>query len=98
MYLSLTLIYTGLSVAANALWGADNGIGFDPKYNEKIVDVFQRLHRKKQYGGRDIGLAIVKKSVETHNGILVATGELAKVACFDMYMPVSNNHNGPPSK
>ncbi|NID13467.1 CheR family methyltransferase [Fibrivirga algicola] len=66
---------------------ADNGIGFDPKYDEKIFDVFQRLHRKEQYDGTGIGLAIVKKIVENHNGIIVATGELTKGARFDMYLP-----------
>ncbi|WP_375445932.1 CheR family methyltransferase [uncultured Fibrella sp.] len=67
----------------------DNGIGFDPKYNEKIFDVFQRLHRKEQYDGTGIGLAIVKKIVENHNGLIVATGELTKGARFDMYIPAS---------
>lgn len=65
----------------------DNGIGFDPIYSEKIFDVFQRLHRKEQYNGTGIGLAIVKKIIENHNGVVTATGELNKGARFDMYIP-----------
>ncbi len=65
----------------------DNGIGFDPIYSEKIFDVFQRLHSKEQYNGTGIGLAIVKKIIENHNGVITATGELMKGARFDMYIP-----------
>ncbi len=68
---------------------SDNGIGFDQKYNEKIFDVFQRLHRKEQYDGTGIGLSIVKKIVENHNGLILATGELTKGARFDVYIPTT---------
>lgn len=66
---------------------ADNGIGFDSKYNDKIFDVFQRLHRKEQYDGTGIGLSIVKKIVENHNGFIIVTSELDKGARFDIYIP-----------
>jgi signal transduction histidine kinase len=65
----------------------DNGIGFDPQYNEKIFGVFQKLHDRDAYEGTGIGLAIVKKIVETHNGVVTATGELMKGARFDIYIP-----------
>jgi light-regulated signal transduction histidine kinase (bacteriophytochrome) len=67
----------------------DNGIGFEPHFNERIFEVFQRLHSKEEYPGTGIGLAIVKKIVENHNGIIIATGKLGQGASFDMYIPAN---------
>jgi len=66
---------------------SDNGIGFDSRYSEKIFEVFQRLHSKAEYAGTGIGLAIVKKIVDNHNGLIIASGELDKGATFDIYIP-----------
>jgi PAS domain S-box-containing protein len=66
---------------------SDNGIGFDQQYNKKIFEVFQRLHGREQYNGTGIGLAIVKKIVENHNGIITAKGEINNGATFDIYIP-----------
>lgn len=66
----------------------DNGIGFEQQYSAKIFEVFQRLHGKLEYTGTGIGLAIVKKIVDNHNGIITATGELNKGAAFDIYIPI----------
>ncbi len=66
---------------------ADNGIGFDPQYKDQIFEVFQRLHEREAYPGTGIGLAIVKKIVQNHNGIITATSESGKGATFDIYIP-----------
>lgn len=65
----------------------DNGIGFDPQYNERIFEVFQRLNSKEDYKGTGMGLAICKRIVENHKGIITATGRLNKGARFDIYIP-----------
>lgn len=67
----------------------DNGIGFAPQYNERIFEVFQRLHGQEEYKGTGMGLAICKRIVENHNGIITATGKLNKGARFDIYIPVT---------
>jgi PAS domain S-box-containing protein len=67
----------------------DNGIGFEKQYSQKIFEVFQRLHRKEAYEGTGIGLSIVKKIVENHNGIITATSDLGNGAQFDIYIPAT---------
>lgn len=66
---------------------SDNGIGFNPEYKERIFEIFQRLHGKDEYPGTGIGLSIVQKIVENHNGIITANSELGKGATFDIYIP-----------
>lgn len=66
----------------------DNGIGFNGESNDIIFVIFQRLHHIDKYSGTGIGLAIVKKIVENHNGIIAASGELNKGAVFNIYIPI----------
>jgi len=65
----------------------DNGIGFDKQYSKRIFEVFQRLHTQEKYKGSGIGLAICKRIVENHKGIITATGKLNGGARFDIYLP-----------
>jgi two-component system CheB/CheR fusion protein len=70
---------------------SDNGIGFEPEYKDRIFEVFQKLHSREEYEGTGIGLAIVKKIVENHNGIVTATSQLDQGTTFDIYIPVTKD-------
>jgi len=65
----------------------DNGIGFDKKYQEKIFEIFQRLHGKTEFTGTGLGLSICKKIVQSHNGAIKAKGKIDKGAEFTVYLP-----------
>lgn len=66
---------------------SDNGIGFDQLFNEKIFGLFQALHTK-PVKSTGIGLTIVKRIVENHNGFIKAEGVLDQGAKFDIYIPL----------
>ena len=66
---------------------SDNGIGFATQYQKRIFELFQRLHTNKEYPGTGIGLAIVKKIVENHQGYISAESPDGKGAIFTIYLP-----------
>jgi PAS domain S-box-containing protein len=65
----------------------DNGIGFDPKYAERIFAPFQRLHGRHDYEGTGIGLAIVRRIVERHRGTVSAQARPGEGATFIVRLP-----------
>lgn len=67
---------------------ADEGIGFDEQYSERIFTIFQRLHDRTVYEGNGIGLAICKRIVENHDGRIWAESELGKGARFTLILPI----------
>lgn len=67
---------------------SDNGIGFDDQFKETIFILFHRLHSKDKYEGTGIGLAITKKIIEKHNGIITASGVEGEGATFEIILPV----------
>ena len=71
---------------------ADNGIGFDAKYAGKIFDLFQRLHRKGEYEGTGIGLAICRKVLQNHGGYITAEGQPGAGAAFYLYFPLTTHY------
>ncbi len=66
---------------------ADNGIGFDPKYTDRIFQVFQRLHAVGRYPGNGIGLAVCRRIIEHHGGRLWAESQEGEGAKFFFTLP-----------
>jgi len=69
---------------------ADNGIGFDSAYAERIFEVFQRLHAASKYQGTGIGLAICRKIMQAHGGHITAEGTPGQGAVFHIYLPLNS--------
>jgi signal transduction histidine kinase len=69
----------------------DNGIGFDAKYKDQIFELFQRLHPGHQFTGTGIGLSIVKRIVDRHQGFIDASSEPGKGSCFCVWLPCGQN-------
>jgi PAS domain S-box-containing protein len=70
-------------------WVKDNGVGFDPKYQDRIFGIFQRLHRAEDYPGTGVGLALVQKAVHRMGGSIRAEGKPGEGAVFFLEIPKS---------
>ena len=66
---------------------SDTGVGFQDKYKEIIFEIFRRLNDNNLYSGTGIGLTIVHKIIENHNGFIFASGKEGYGATFDLYLP-----------
>ena len=66
----------------------DNGAGFDMAYKNKLFHIFERLHSKDEFDGSGVGLVIVKRIMERHNGKVSIEGEPNKGACVKLYFPI----------
>ena len=75
---------------------SDNGIGFDEKHIDRIFKVFQRLHCRLEYSGTGIGLAVARKIVERHGGVITASSAPGRGATFTSTFPLPEA--GPASK
>lgn len=71
---------------------ADNGIGFDEKFLDRIFVIFQRLNNINAYEGTGIGLAIAKKIMDKHNGLISARSAENKGSEFILILPFVQDH------
>jgi hypothetical protein len=69
----------------------DNGIGFDESHSQHIFTIFQRLHGKSDYEGTGIGLAMCKKIVQNHHGVIYATPTINEGSTFTVILPENQN-------
>jgi light-regulated signal transduction histidine kinase (bacteriophytochrome) len=66
---------------------ADDGIGIDPKYADRVFVIFQRLHGRQEYAGTGIGLALCKRIVERHGGAIWLQSDRADGTTISFSLP-----------
>lgn len=86
--LEVQLVHLKASVVYYKIQFTDNGIGMKPEDTGRIFSIFQRLHRKNEFAGTGIGLAMCKKIVQNHNGEIDASQSNENGAVFNVYLPV----------
>lgn len=68
----------------------DNGLGIDPKYADRIFEVFQRLHRDEEFEGIGMGLALCRKVVELHEGRIWVESAPGEGSDFYFELPIGS--------
>jgi len=71
----------------------DEGLGIEPDEQDRIFEVFERLHSRNDHGGSGIGLALCERIVERHDGDIWVESELGEGATFSFTLPPKNTHD-----